>query len=104
MTRDRHGTRRSLDGGSAPPGADDGAATSPTPGGLSLTPERQAILAPKLATLLAELAHLEALETLDLEPDTADPWPEPRPDAGAGSGAGTASETAMATGADADGR
>lgn len=45
-----------------------------TPGDLDLTPERREMLAPKLAALLTELAKLDALVTLDLEPDTADPW------------------------------
>lgn len=44
------------------------------PGDLVLSPERRALLAPKLAALLAELAKLEALEGPDLEPDTAAPW------------------------------
>ncbi len=43
-------------------------------GGLTLTPERWAVIAPKLESLLAELAKMEALEAWELEPDTADAW------------------------------
>ena len=43
-------------------------------GDLTLTSERWAVIAPKLESLLAELAKMEALEAWELEPDTADAW------------------------------
>ena len=48
--------------------------SNPPPGDLSLTPERWAVIAPKLESLLAELSKMEALEAWELEPDTADAW------------------------------
>ena len=41
---------------------------------LPLTPERWTIIRPKLESLLAELAKMEAMESWELEPDTADAW------------------------------
>jgi hypothetical protein len=41
---------------------------------LTLSPERWAVIAPKLASLLTELAKMEELEAWELEPDTADAW------------------------------
>ena len=48
--------------------------SSPPSTDLTLTPERWAVIAPKLESLLAELAKMEALEAGELEPNTADAW------------------------------
>jgi hypothetical protein len=46
----------------------------PTVGELELSEERQAILGPKLAALLAELRKIEELEEPELEPAAAGSW------------------------------
>ena len=47
---------------------------TPPSADLTLTPDRWAVIRPKLESLLAELAKMETLEAWELEPDTADAW------------------------------
>jgi hypothetical protein len=56
------------------PGFDDTPPARRPAGDLTLTPERLAVIGPKLQSLLEELARMEALEAWEVEPDTADAW------------------------------
>jgi hypothetical protein len=48
--------------------------STPPQSDLPLTPDRWAIIAPKLESLLAELSKMDELEAWEVEPDTAHAW------------------------------